>query len=376
MKKRYLFFAMLAAIVLVSGCGKKSDAAEETAEQAEMQEATAEEETEASDTEETVVEADDQLDSIKEAIADRKNNKEAKKDKMESEKKSEEPAESKGDDAAESAAPVPGDDKIRECLDSFIDWMGLQYFYSDGRSCDSLTAQVAVPIAAYNATKRYTDLSYTEDGLYMIVDVSTLERSMQDIFGKNFSVSDYNVYDSDRLTKNNDGSVSRKLGDWGTGFPKYEIKEIEEAKNTAGRFRIQVRYFGYDAENSCEMSNIGMDAVITCSSSVDSPYGFVITDISTKKAATGAESAQSGAYTNAQLCDMAKHFYTNEKGTEPSYVEVTDEASDGIVTLTLYETVVDDEATGEAKTTVLAVYKIDKNTGKGKDDNGNKVEFK
>ena len=80
-------------------------------------------------------------------------------------------------------------------------------------------------------------------------------------------------------------------------------------------------------------------------------------------------SFSSDAYSDDELCELAKNYYFKQNGSIPPIIEVDHESEEGnTIVIHLYEVVVDHTATYDW-------YYIDRNTGKGTDFSGNEIDL-
>jgi len=80
-------------------------------------------------------------------------------------------------------------------------------------------------------------------------------------------------------------------------------------------------------------------------------------------------------YTDEQLCEMAGKYYQKYHDFLPPIVEVDSVGTDGIVTIHLYEVVIDDEETGEGHTATSDWYYVDRMTGQGENFFGEFIDL-
>lgn len=259
--------------------------------------------------------------------------------------------------------------KIEQMLNDTLNWIGLQYTYAENPDIKELTVAQAIPMA-YHAVG-VTQKGLEEDEEYnLIVPEALLEEAMKNLFGKVYDASAYTLAEYDMIRQAEDGSLRVAQGDWGTCVPSFFVEKIEQDTSSNG-FVVIVNYFTYDGD---EGKNSETEYVVSyyLVPDTESAYGFVITNMVGEKTVTCEEKQEvevgQEGYSDEELCNMARTYYTKHYEYTPPIVEVDNITDDGKVMIHLYEVVEDHTATSDW-------YMVDRKTAKGTNILGEEINL-
>ncbi len=180
---------------------------------------------------------------------------------------------------------APSDAKLKEILDSTINWAALLYT-SEPVAVEGLTMQEALPMVgeaiALSEQNSATDIPYDEmNGIYTI-SREIMNRWSKDYFGKTFEsagLDDTGKYGNYLTHEGTDGGIEVNVGDWGLSAPVYDIIEVKDMGNHQWTVSVDYTMFDYDTSKKRD-TMYHIDYVLE--SNKDSKFGFIITDLKGK----------------------------------------------------------------------------------------------
>lgn len=263
------------------------------------------------------------------------------------------------EDSKENEEAVINEAKLEQMLNDTLNWVGLQYTYLENSDIQELTAAQAIPMACNAVGATQQDLEQDEE-YNLIIPENVLEDTMKNLFGTVYDTSEYTPGEYDMVRQAEDGSLRLVQGDWGTAGPGFSVQTIEK-DTSSNKYIATVNYFTnyWDEDRSSETEYV---VYYYLTPDAESTYGFLITNMVGEKPAAStkeqiAEVSQEG-YTDEELCNMAREYYTAHNNYTPSVVEVDSVTEDGKVLIHLYDIMEDHTATSDW-------YLVDRVTAKG-----------
>lgn len=164
---------------------------------------------------------------------------------------------------------IDGDAEI--IVNSFIDWVGLQFIEKGSPQIDGLNDDMAISMAAFAA---YDGGYYSENEDFdIIISKEDLDKAGIELFDKTCDIGSFSG--NEYVTKTDDGQLKLAIGDWGTLYPDYTIQNVTGDNN---KFEVEVSYFTVDVEAG-ENSATKYTAYYTFEPSNQSEYGYAITNM-------------------------------------------------------------------------------------------------
>lgn len=177
-------------------------------------------------------------------------------------------------------------ERLDSVLSSFLTWTTLQYAYHDDAIFDGISAQEAIPMAAYSLESEYRSAvnagykpdsgEFSENGNTFFISGRIVEERARAYFGSDFSCDAFNPSASySGVFLGEDNNVFILLGNWGDLSPKYEV--LSKKGGIWGKdFTVNVRYYIYNSAQNEESKSKDIIVTYKCRIDSSSENGFVI----------------------------------------------------------------------------------------------------
>ncbi len=172
---------------------------------------------------------------------------------------------------------IPTEEELTPLFDAQEEWSGYYTFmFDEKRDIEELNAEVAVPMAVCALCDDYGNgIESNTDNQY-IVPKERFEEKQKELFGTTFDINEVSDLSQYHIEVTENGTMLKKMGEWGTEGPDYIIDSVEPSEQGENRYKVKVWYFS-SGETGNGIDGLKMEYVLERDD--QSMYGYHIVDM-------------------------------------------------------------------------------------------------